>query len=91
METDRQTILDECRTAVTQYCCCDAQSVDVHSRYACVYHLDFVDMYEICLDIAQRVKGERAMAWDEFREISDCVFEEVMTPLRRKQKLDEVC
>ena len=75
MATDKQIILDECRAAVAQYCCCDARGADEHSRDACVYYLDFVDLYEICLDVAQRVKGERAMAWEEFLEISDCVFD----------------
>ena len=74
MAADKQIILDECRAAVEQYCCCDAQGADVRSRYDSVYYLDFVDMYEICLDVAQRVKGERVMAWDEFLEISYCVF-----------------
>ena len=27
----------------------------------------------------ERVKGERAMAWDEFLEISDCVFDSSKT------------
>jgi hypothetical protein len=75
MATDKQIILDECRAAVAQYCCCDVRGADARSRDACVYYLDFVDLYEICLDVAQRVKGERAMAWDEFLEISDCVFD----------------
>ena len=74
MATDKQIILDECRAAVAQYCCCDARDADASSRRDNVYYLDFVDMYEICLDVAQRVKGERAMAWDEFLEISHCVF-----------------
>ena len=72
MATDKQIILDECRAAVAQYCCCDVR--DAGSRRDSVYYLDFVDIYEICLDVAQRVKGERAMAWEEFLEISDCVF-----------------
>ena len=74
MATDRQIIIDECRTAVEQYCCCDARGTEPSSRRDCVYYLDFVDMYEICLDVAQRVKGERALAWDEFLEISHCVY-----------------
>jgi hypothetical protein len=72
MATDKQIISDECRAAVSQYCCCDA---DAGSRRGSVYYLDFVDIYEICLDVAQRVKGVRAMAWEEFLEISDCVFD----------------
>lgn len=74
MATDRQIILDECRAAVAQYCCCDARGADASSRRDSVYYLDFVDIYEICLDVAQRVKGERMLAWNEFLEISDCVF-----------------
>ncbi len=76
MATDRQIILDECRAAVAEYCCCDA---DAGSRRDSVYYLDFVDMYEICLEVAQRVKGERAMGWDEFIEISACVFDSSKT------------
>ena len=72
MATDKQIIIDECMAAVSQYCCCDA---DASSRRDSVYYLDFVDIYEICLDVAQRVKGERMLAWDEFLEISDCVFD----------------
>ena len=75
MATDKQIIIDECRAAVAQYCCCDARGADASSRRDNVYYLDFVDMYEICLDVAQRVKGVRAMAWEEFLEISDCVFD----------------
>jgi len=74
MATDKQIIIDECRAAVAQYCCCDVRDADASSRCDNVYYLDFVDMYEICLDVAQRVKGVRAMAWEEFLEISDCVF-----------------
>ena len=76
MATDRQIILDECRAAVAQYCCCDD---DASSRRDSVYYLDFLDMYEICLNVAQRVKGERTMEWDEFLEISDCVFDSSKT------------
>ena len=75
MATDKQIILDECRAAVAQYCCCDARGAGERSRYDSVYYLDFVDLYEICLDVAQRVKGERVMAWDEFIEINDCIFD----------------
>ena len=75
MATDRQIILDECRAAVAQYCCCDVRDADASSRHDNIYYLDFVDMYEICLDVAKRVKGVRAMAWEEFLEISDCVFD----------------
>ncbi len=49
MATDKQIIIDECRAAVAQYCCCDA---DASSRRDSVYYLDFVDIYEICLDVA---------------------------------------
>ena len=76
MATDKQIIIDECKAAVAQYCCCDA---DAGSRRDSVYYLDFVDIYEICLDVAQRVKGERMLAWDEFLEISDCVFDSSKT------------
>lgn len=79
MATDKQIILDEFRAAVAQYCCCDTRGADARSRRDSVYYLDFVDLYEICLDVAQRVKGERAMAWDEFLEISDCVFDSSKT------------
>ena len=79
MATDKQIILDECRAAVEQYCYNDARGAMESSRRDDVYYLDFVDMYEICLDVAQRVKGERAMAWDEFLEISDCVFDSSKT------------
>ena len=67
MATDKQIILDECRAAVAQYCCCNA---DAGSRRDSVYYLDFVDLYEICLDVAQRVKGERVMACDEFLDLN---------------------
>ena len=79
MATDKQIIIDECRAAVAQYCCCDVRDADASSRCDNVYYLDFVDMYEICLDVAQRVKGVRAMGWDEFIEISDCVFDSSKT------------
>ena len=75
MATDKQIIIDARRVAVAQYCCCDVRDADASSCHDNIYYLDFVDMYEICLDVAQRVKGVRAMAWEEFLEISDCVFD----------------
>ena len=57
----QQTILEKCRTAVAKYCSCDV--VDIHQH---IDDLDWVDMYEICLDVALRVKGKKAMSWEEF-------------------------
>ena len=68
MKADKQTILGECMAAIAEYCCCDV--VDIHQY---IGDLDWVDMYEICLDVALRVKGKRAMSWEEFLALRECV------------------
>lgn len=71
MEMDWQMIRDECRTVASEYCHCNVSRMDVRR---CIEGLAFMDIYEICLDVAQRVKGEREMDWDEFQELSRCLF-----------------
>ena len=73
-QIDCRTITGECRAAIAEYCCCDVCGMGAHPCIACVDRLDWVDTYEICLDVAQRVKGERAMTWDEFLSFRDCVY-----------------
>ena len=71
----RQTIAGECRAVIAEYCCCDICGMDVQPCVACVDGLDWVDTYEICLDAANRVKGERAMTWNEYIAIRECVHD----------------
>jgi len=73
-QIDCRTITGECRAAIAEYCCCDICGMDSQPCVACVDGLDWVDTYEICLDVAKRVKGERAMTWDEFLSFRDCVY-----------------
>ena len=68
---DRQKIRDECMAVASEYCHCNVSGVDVRLS---IGYLHFMDVYEICLDVAQRVKGEREMDWDEFQELCHCLF-----------------
>ena len=72
-QIDYRKIAGECMAAIAEYCCCDICGMDVQPCVACVDGLDWVDMYEICLDVAKRVRGERAMTWDEFLSLRECV------------------
>ena len=65
----QQRILGECEEAVAEYCGCDATDIYLH-----IGGLDFVDMYEICLDVALRVNGKKAMSWDEFLTFREYVL-----------------
>ena len=71
LKPERQAILAECKAAVAEYCCCDMNEMN---QYPYVYDLDWVDMYEVCLDVAKRVKGEKALAWEEFLVYRDCIL-----------------
>ena len=72
-QIDCRTLTGECRAAIAEYCCCDVCGMETYPCGACVDNLDWVDTYEICLDVAKRVNGERAMTWDEFLSFRDCV------------------
>lgn len=65
---DLKDAIKEAAAAVAKYCRCDVMDIP-----QCIGNLRWVDMYEICLDVALRVKGKRAMTWEEFLSIRECV------------------
>ena len=72
---DFKDAIKEAAAAVAEYCRCDV--IDIPQ---CIGNLRLVDMYEICLDVAVRVKGIRAMTWEEFLLIRECVRKSLAMP-----------
>ena len=58
---------------MAEHCRCEICPNDGCSYVECFDSLDWVDMYEICIEVASRVNGKNEMDWDEFLEFYKCV------------------